>query len=205
MKNSRWFSLLASFSVWVGAQSAMAEVKVDPNLTVDKSRMMGTTPKVSYNYVGVQYVSQSLDWDPGCTQNGLEVYGNLDIKDGFFASATLGDVSGNPCGSSRVVAGAGYRTPFNEQFDMYGKLQFETISPDAGSSDSGLVLVGGMRGFLTDELEGVFELQHHTAFDGETSINAGGRYWFNPEWAATFDLGFSSDVTVIQLGGRYNF
>lgn len=204
MTNSRCFTIGAILSAALGATSVSAEVNVDPNLTVDRS-VARSSNGVSYNYAGVQYVSQSLDGNPSCTQDGLEVYGNLDIKDGFFAAATFGDVSGNFCGSSRFVAGGGYRAAFNEQFDMYAKVQFESISPDAGASDSGLILAGGLRGFLTEQLEGSVELQHHTVYDGDTALVAGGRYWFNPEWAATFDFGFSADVTLIQFGARYNF
>lgn len=191
------------------AWQAHAEVKVDPNLKVNQSvkkpAIRNKSNGVSYTYGGLQYISQHLDWTPGCTQDGLQAYGSLYIQNGWFVNAALGDVNGDPCGSSRVAAGGGYRAKFNQQFDMYATLNFETISPDSGDSDSGLILTGGMRGFVANELEGVIELIHSTTFDGTTAVNLGGRYWFSPSLAGTMDLGLSSDYTSIQIGARLNF
>lgn len=189
---------------------AVADVKVDPNLQVNMpkssapSSTRSSSSGVSYTYAGLLYMNQHVK-DSSCTQDGIQAYGSLYIREGWFAQASFGDVSGSRCGSSRVAAGGGYRTPFNDQFDMYGTLQLETISPDDADSDSGLVLTGGMRGFLTQELEGVLELVHSTTDDGQTGINLGGRYWFQSNLAATVDFGLSGDYTMVQIGGRMNF
>lgn len=197
--------VVASASV---SHSSFADVRVDPDLQVNMPK--SSAPKarsangVSYTYAGLQYTSQHLD-TPNCTQNGIRAYGSLYIRDGWFAQASLGDVSGSRCGSFSFAAGGGYKVPFNDQFDMYGTLQLETISPDGADSDTGLILTGGMKGFLTRELEGVLELMHRTTADGQTGINLGGRYWFQNGIAATLDLGLSGDYTSIQIGGRLNF
>ena len=159
---------------------------------------------VSYNHVGVQYMNQDLD-DYNCSQDGLSVYGSLDIDSGIFAQASLTDVGGNGCGSTTVTGGAGYYTKFNPQFDVYGVLRVESISPDAGDSDSGLVLAGGFRGFVRKQLETQVELSHHTVFDGETAISGTAAYWFSSQLAGTMTLGFSSDATTIAFGARMNF
>lgn len=205
MNKSVWFNVCALAGFVMASSLSMAEVKVDPNLTVDKSRITKRSAGPSYNYVGFQYVNQRLDWNPSCTQDGFEVYGSLDIKEGFFAVANLGDVSGNRCGSSRVAAGGGYRTDFDDQFDMFATVQFESISPDDAGSDSGLMITGGLRGFISKEIEGVLALHHSTTFDGNTGISAGGRFWFKPNLGATVDVGVGSDVNIFQLGVRYNF
>lgn len=159
----------------------------------------------SYNHVGVQYVDQNLD-DFDCSQDGLNLYGNLDIDGAWFGRAAITEVSGNRgCGSTTVSAGGGYRTLFNDTFDMYGTLSFESTSPDAGGSDSGMVLAAGLRGFIGDDLEGRLEFAHHAIFDGTTAVNAGVAYWFSPRFSATVDLSFSADTTSMGFGARMNF
>lgn len=200
---------LSAVSLSVGV-TANADVEVDPNLTVDRqnspsttrTRNYGSNP-VSYTYLGLAYISQDVD-DYDCSQDGLQLYGSLDIDNDWFAVASLGDVSGSRCGSTRIAAGGGYKTAFNEQFDMYATLQFENISPDAGDGDSGLVLSGGFRGFFTRELEGVLELSHSTTGDATTGINLGGRYWFDNGIAATLDVGLGSDISQLMVGARIN-
>lgn len=187
---------------------AIADVKVDPTLTVKPKAKIKTQHNtgVSYRYVGVRYMSQSLDFGAvDCTQDGLVLDGSLPIRDGWFAVGSFGDVNGNPCGSSNVSVGGGYHTPFNNQFDMFGTLRFETISPDSGGSDSGLILTGGLRGFVSREVEVKAELMHSTTYDGTTSVGVGGLYWFNPSVSGTLDLSLSSDSTTIAVGARFNF
>ncbi|WP_347331534.1 outer membrane beta-barrel protein [Marinimicrobium locisalis] len=160
---------------------------------------------VSYNYAGLRYVDQDLD-DYDCGQDGLNVYGSLDIQQGFFGQASLTDVSGEGgCGSMTISASGGYRIPFNKQFDLYGTIGFESTDVDVGNDDSGLVIAGGLRGFIAENLEAKVELAHRTAFDGDTGINGGVAYFFTPQISATFDLGVSSEATTWGLGARMNF
>ena len=160
--------------------------------------------QISYNYAGLQYLSQKLD-DFNCTQDGLSVYGSMDLNSGWFAQAAYSDVSGGGCGSSSLRGQGGYRTGFNETFYLYGTVGFETISPDQGSSDSGLVAAGGLRGFVRPNIETQFELAHTTAGDGETSISAAGNYWLESNIAVTSSITLGADATTFTLGGRINF
>ncbi len=159
---------------------------------------------VSYNFAGLRYVSQNLD-DFDCTQDGLNLHGSLDFNSGWFAQAGYTDVSGGGCGSSTLSALGGYRTPFNDIFYMYGKVGFESLSVDAGGSDSGLILAGGLRGMIQPNIELQLELGHHTVGDGDTNITGTGAYWFAPNLAGTLDLTLSSEGTALGIGARYNF
>lgn len=161
--------------------------------------------KPGYSQAGISYFNQRLD-DARCRQDGLVLDGSLDLNGEFFAVASFADATGNRgCGSTGISAGGGYRMAFNPTFDMYGTLSFETISPDVGSTDSGLILAGGMRGFLAQEIEAKIELAHHTVFNGSTTITGGGAYWFNRQFAATTDLTLSSNGTTFAIGARMNF
>jgi hypothetical protein len=162
-------------------------------------------PAVSYTHVGVRYMFQDLD-QFSCDQDGFNLYGSLDIQHGWFAKASYTDVSGSRgCGSSSVTAGGGYHMRFDSRMDLYATVSFESISPDGSGSDSGLVLTGGARGFLTPELEAGLELYHSTTFDGNTAINGFLGYWITPEIAITGDLGLGSDVKTLAIGARLNF
>lgn len=187
--------LISSVLSGVIASTAMAQTT---------SNTASPTP-VNYNYVGVNYTTQNLD-DFDCSQDGLMAYGSMDINSGWFAQASVIDVSGDSgCGSRTLSAKGGYRLPFNDMFFAYGNLGIESTSPDVGSSDSGLLLAAGLRGFVMEKLEAQFELSHHTIFDGETTLSGTGAYWFAPNIAGTATLGFGADATTFAVGARYNF
>jgi hypothetical protein len=172
-------------------------------LLLSSQTVMAQQPQ--YSQAGIQYFNQRLD-DLRCRQDGLALNGSLDLDGDWFAIASFADSSGDrACGSTAISAGGGYRTAFDDTFDMYATLSFETISPDVGSSDSGLILVGGLRGFIAQDIEGKVELAHHTVFTGSTTITAGGAFWFNRQFAATTDLTLSSNGTTIAVGARMNF
>lgn len=160
---------------------------------------------LSYTYAGIQFVDQSLD-DGGfdCDQDGLNLHGSLDLKNNWFVAGSFTDVSGDFCGSSSFQFGGGYRTAYNEVFDVYGAIAFQSVSPDHGSSDSGLGLEAGMRGFLKPQLETRFGVFHSTTYE-QTGVFGGLAYWFQPNIAGTFDLNFSADVTAFAIGARMNF
>jgi len=161
-------------------------------------------PAISFTHVGLRYMFQDLD-KYNCDQDGPNIYGSLDIEDGWYARASFSDVSGDECGSSNVQAGGGFHTQFDRNMEMYASLSFESISPDVGDSDSGLIMAAGLRGFFRPQLEGGVELMHSTTGDGTTAINGLLAYWFNDAVGATFDLGLGSDVTTFAIGARLNF
>lgn len=161
-------------------------------------------PEISYNYAALQFVEQDLD-DYACDQDGLRLSGSMELNSDFFAIGSYSDVSGGGCGSEAISAGIGYRTVFGADSSMYGTLSAENISPDGGSSDSGLIAAVGLRGFINNNLEAKVELAHHTVFDGNTVLGGGVAYWFAPQFAITGDVGFGSEASEVGLGVRMNF
>lgn len=164
-------------------------------------------PEVDFNEVGLEYVSQKLDYGFGtCTQDGFNVYGSMEFEEGWFARGNVIDVSGNEgCGSTTLSVGGGYHTPFNDTFDMYGTLSFANMSVDQGDGDSGLTLAGGLRGFLREQIEADIALIHSTLGGGGTEINGGLAYYFDPQFAGTVDLGVGADQTTIAVGVQMDF
>lgn len=200
MKSVKSCLLLGSVFAAFATTAAHAQNNRTPNYTP-------RAPAVSFTHVGLRYMFQDIDRsDFSCEQDGPNIYGSLDIQDGWYARAAFSDVSGdNGCGSTNVQAGGGFHTQLDRNMEMYASLSFESISPDSGDSDSGLIMAAGLRGFLTAQLEGGVELMHSTTFDGNTSINGLLAYWFNDAVAGTFDLGLGSDVTTFAIGARLNF
>lgn len=160
--------------------------------------------RISYNYVGAQFIDQDLD-DWNCDQDGLGIHGNMELNSEFFALGSLSDLSGGRCGAMALNAGIGYRTLFGADSSIYGALSFERVDADHGDDDSGMVVAVGIRGFVTPEVEGKVELAHHTVYDGDTQLNAGAYYWFNPKIAATGDISLGSEASSIAVGVRFNF
>lgn len=199
MKSMKTTVLIASLAAALAAHAAEAQNNTrSPNYTP-------RAPAVNYTHAGVRYMFQDLD-KLDCDQDGINLYGSLDIQDGWFAKAAYSDVSGdNNCGSSNVVVGGGFHTRFDRRMDMYATLSFESISPDVGDSDSGLILAGGLRGFLSGNLEGGLEVFHSTTFDGTTGIGGVLAYWFNDAVALTGDVVLASEVTTFAVGARFNF
>ena len=166
---------------------------------------VNAAPGISYNYAALQYIDQDVD-DYDCNQDGLRLNGSLELNSDFFAIGSYSDVSGNRgCGSEAISAGLGYRAVFGADSSIYGTLAAENISPDGGSSDSGLVAAVGLRGFINNNLEAKAQIAHHTAFDGNTVLSGGLAYWFAPQFAATADVGLGSEASEIGLGLRMNF
>jgi hypothetical protein len=199
MKSVKSCLLLGSMLAAFATSAAHAQNNRAQNYNTTQQR----APVISFTHVGARYMLQDLD---GCDQDGPNIYGSLDIQDGWYARASFSDVSGsNGCGSTNVQVGGGFHTLLDRNLHMYGSLSFESISPDGWDSDSGLVLAAGIRGFLTGQLEGGVELMHSTTFDGNTSINGLLAYWFNDVVAITGDVGLGSEVTTFAIGARLNF
>jgi len=174
------------------------------SLTLVGAQAVSAKPTINYDYAGLQFTSQDLDtYD--CNQNGLNLYGSLALSNEFFARGSFSDVSGGRCGSQNLTIGGGYRTQFGAASSVYGVVSFEDISPDNGTGDSGIILAGGIRSFLTNNLEGKVEVAHHTAFDGDNEITGGLVYWFDSQWSLTGDLSLGSDQTTLAVGVRVGF
>jgi hypothetical protein len=160
---------------------------------------------MDYSYAGVQLVKQNLD-DADCNQDGLNLYGSLEINADLFAVGSITDVSGNKgCGSETLSVGVGYQTLFGADGSVYGVVSYENTDVDHAESDSGLVGAVGIRGFVARALEAKIELAHHTAFDGNTMVNGGVVWWFNQQFAVTGDVSLGSDQSSIAGGIRMNF
>lgn len=206
MKNQVKSAFALTLLAMTVATAADAQDRPRVNLNQPQAQNNAQTPGITYNYAGIRYMFQDLE-SHNCEQDGLNIYGSMDIQDGFFARASFSDVSGsNDCGSRTFIAGGGYHTRFSDAADMYITVSFGSMSPDVGDDESGIELAAGMRTFLQPQLEGNVELFHTTITNGSsTGINGGLVYWFNERFSGTADVGLSADDTTFGLGARMAF
>ena len=160
-----------------------------------------------YNYAGAKLVSQSVDvgGSEDCRQNGIYIEGSYDVDGQLFVRGSFGDVSGDDCGSRSATAEIGYRTAWGEASHLYATGGVETIAPDVGSRDTGLVLAGGIRSYIVPGIEAYAELQYHSVNDDGAYLGAGAAYWFNDSVAITGDVTVGSENTAFGVGARVSF
>ncbi len=178
--------------------STQALAQADSNIS---QKHFSHSGNVSYNHVGLQYITQ--DWQD-CNQDGLNFYGSMGFSERLFVIGSVADVDGDSCGSTSLSAGLGYHMPMNDTFDFYGTLSLVQIDWDGGD-DTGIAAAGGIRGFLSERLESRLALEHQTTDDGETTIGGGIAYWFSNSWTATLDASIGGDTTTMLAGARYTF
>lgn len=195
-------SALAITALALTANAATAQDRPRVNLNQPQVQQ-NQVPGISYDYFGARYIVEDLDCGD---QDGINLYGSLDIQDGFFARASFTDASGDGCGSSTFSAGGGYHTAYSENVDMYASVSFQSRSYDAPiSDDSGVELAAGLRTYLKEQLEGNLELFHSTTGETATGIRGGVLYWFDRQFAMSGDIGLSADTTTFAIGARMAF
>jgi hypothetical protein len=168
------------------------------------SQFAAAADRISYDYAGAQFVDVNYD-DADCDADGISVYGSKSLNNEFFVLGGLADLGGDWCDSTNLNLGLGYQTLFGADSSIYGALSFERLDFDDGDDDTGMILAVGIRGFVAPQLEGKLEVAHHTVFDGDTQLNGGAYYWFNPSLAATAEVSLGSEATSIGVGVRFNF
>lgn len=164
----------------------------------------GFGDNASYTRAGLEYVSQKLD-DFDCTQDGLNAYGSLAIDENWFVRGNFIDVSGDGCGSNTLTLGGGYHTPLNDTFDLYGTVNMQRLSIDAGGDDTGVAARAGVRGMVNEQLEADVSIDYTSIQDGDFSLNGGVAYYFTSSMAGTVGASASSDSTALKVGARINF
>ncbi len=166
-----------------------------------------------YNYLEGGYVHTTLDTLPiKVSGNGLGIGGSYALTDQFLAFASYTDQNFDFSVKLKgFELGAGMRWDLTPTLDLIGTVFYLDSKADVPGfrsiNDSGLGLGASVRAWVAPQLELDGGLKHEN-FDkagGQTSLLAGARYYFTPQFAAGADVGFSSDITTFRLGARYVF
>lgn len=167
------------------------------------STMAMAAERISYDYVGAQFISQNIDG--GCDPDGLQLYGNTSLNSSVFLHGSLSDVSDGGCGSTNLSAAIGYHTLFGADSSIYGLVGIDYVDVDHGGDDNGLRVSVGVRGFVAHNLEGKVEVSYHSIFDGNATLTGGVSYWLNRNVSLVGELTLGTDVSTIAAGARYHF
>jgi hypothetical protein len=164
-----------------------------------------------YSYVELGYVKSELD-DFDVDGDGLGVRGSYEFTQNFHAFAAYSDQDFDfDVGATTFEIGAGLAWPINPNMDVVGTLSYlqaEVDVPFFGSvEDDGFALGAGLRARAIERLELTGGLKYVSFDEGgdDTSLSAGGRYFFTKMFAAGVDVDFDDDGTTWMLAARMSF
>ena len=106
-----------------------------------------------------------------------------------------------------MVRGHWCAQPLTPNMDLIGTLRYVDVELDTGfgsADDDGFGLGVGLRGRVTDNIELEAGINYVDLDDGgdDTSLAAGGRYYFTPAFAVGAGFEVGDDVTSWTVGVR---
>ena len=158
---------------------------------------------LSYTFGELRY----LDVDGG--GDGFELAGSFQFDSNWFGVANIAsyDLGRNVDGSSFEI-GAGYIFPFQDDWDFQANARFiraEVDFPGGSVSDTGIGLLGGVRGLIAPQFEVRGNLHYVNVDDSDVFLEIAGDWYFTPQFAAGLSIEFGGDVDLWTLGARYYF
>ncbi len=170
------------------------------------------TNPFSYNYVELGYAETEFDLGDGgdIDGDGFTLTGSFELTDEWHvvAAYATNDLDFGIDLDSWLI-GAGYRYPLRNDTDIYGRLFYIDLDADGpGASDAdddGLGLQARLRHRISDVFEVEGGLQYINASDSDTSLQAEGRYYFQPTFSVGVGLSFGGDSDGIGVNARFSF
>lgn len=150
----------------------------------------------SYNLGELAYI----DTDGG---DGWAVRGQAEIGRNLSVLGSFTDYDGG----NWLNAGLGVNWGLNPSLDLVGALTFERAKADGGGSETGFGIAGGLRGRVFEQLELTAGLKYVDMGNGwdDTTLSAGGRWYFTPNFAAGIDFSDNDGGNAWALAVRYDF
>jgi hypothetical protein len=189
-----------------------------------------TTPvthaaELSYTYFGSNYVATDLDVDPDeFDTDGFGVYGGIALGDtGLYAFGLYDflndDLDGVDVDLERLIAGLGYAVKFDERMHLLIEASYVDYDLDAEIDEVGSGEAGadgyrvnvGVRGLLTDSIEGIAKVGYANVEEGEIQFYDGAigelglRWHFAGSWSAGISTEFVENETTYKFGLRRAF
>ena len=160
-------------------------------------------PALSYTFGEIRY----LDVDGG--GDGFEVGGSFQFDSNWFGVASFAsyDLGTNVDGSSFEI-GAGYIFPFQDDWDIQVNARLvraEVDFPGGSVDDTGIGLLAGARGLVSEQFEVRGNLHYINVDDSDVFLEIAGDWYFTPNVAAGLSVEFGGDVDVWTIGARYFF
>ena len=158
---------------------------------------------LSYTFGEHRYV----DVDNG--GNGFELGGSFQFNSNWIGVASLSslDFSSNVDGTIFEI-GAGYIFPLQQDWDIQVNARFiraEVDTPFGSVDDTGIGVLGGLRGLIAPQLEVRGNVHYVNVDDSDVYLEIAGDWYFTPQFAAGLSVEFGGDVDVWTLGARLFF
>jgi hypothetical protein len=172
------------------------------------------TQTYPFEYTYAELAYDEFDFDlPGAGDldgDGLTLLGSFEINEDWHVVASLGsaDLDGGADLDTWAI-GAGYRYPWRDNIDLYGRILFINSDLDLpgpfDADEDGLGLQLRLRARMTDEFELEGGVQHTDVGDSDTSLQGTARYYFTDEFSAAIGLTVAGDTDSFGISGRFQF
>ena len=170
---------------------------------------------VSYNYVEGGYISTETDSDidaDGWAINGSgAIAPNFHGFGGYAGQKTddfnVGGVNFDGVDIDQMRLGIGYNHEISPRADLLTRVAYERSEDEFDDSLDGYSVEAGVRGALTQNLEGyaLAGYEDGSDYDGDFYGRVGAQVKFNPMWGITGDVKFVDGATQYFVGPRVTF
>lgn len=160
-------------------------------------------PVLSYTFGEIRYV----DVDNG--GNGFELGGSFLFTTNWYGVASLSSLDfRNSVDVTSFEIGAGYVAPVRDNWDLQANariIRTEVDTPFGSGNDTGIGLLGGVRGLLLPELEIRGNVHYVNIDESDVFLELAGDWYITPQIAAGLSVEFGGDVDLWTIGARYYF
>ena len=169
----------------------------------EEDQSFGALP---YNYLFASLAMTELD------SGGIELGGSFEITQRIHVFVSYQDWElGENTDRSLLQIGGGYRWDLSTNLDAFARLSFGDSDLDrsgrASIDDEGILMSGGLRGWMTDQLElsGEVILDDSLGSDVDVALEFGGQYYVDDQLSVGGRIRLDEDETTLFLGGRFYF
>lgn len=159
---------------------------------------------VSYNFAELRFVDLDVGGGDGFELNGsYRVSGNWLVVGGITSLDFNNNVE-----STTLEVGGGYVWPYRDTWDFVANarvVRVDVDTPGGGGDDTGIGLLGGIRGLITPSFEVRGAVNHINLDNSDTYLELAGDYYFTPNFVAGLSVELAGDVDALTLGARWYF
>lgn len=194
------------------SRALLAAAILSPTLVAAQQQPRAQSP---FNYTYAEIAYDETDFDlPGANDldgDGLTLSGSYAITDEWhaYASYATADIDDFNVDIDTWTIGAGYRYPFRDNIDIYGRILYISTEADlpgpGDADDDGLGLQVRMRARMNDQLELEAGIQHLDVTDSDTSLQGSARYYFTDQFSAGIGVTVGGDTDSFGINARFSF
>jgi hypothetical protein len=186
----------------------LSALLVLPLATQAQSRNSSGYGSMSYSYLDGRLVV--VEPDGGGSFDGVRFGGSLQFQPQLYGLGSITTYGDSGFDFTFIDLGIGYRQALQSDLDlvaMGGVVLADFDGPGAADdSDTGLWLVGGVRGIATPQIEYGAYAEYRSVFDsGDITLTGEGLLHMNRNLALVASLGLSDDANTLTLGARWSF